>query len=42
VWTGGGLDFSVAGRWTVDVYLQETSGGTVVPLEVTVAATPGS
>lgn len=36
VWTGGGLDFSVAGRWTVDVYLQETSKGTTVPLELTI------
>jgi copper transport protein len=39
VWSGGGLDFSVAGRWTVDVYLQSTDRGTTVPLELTVAGT---
>ena len=38
VWGGAGLDFSVAGLWTVDVSLQETDGGTTVPLELEVPA----
>ena len=37
-WTGGGLDFSVAGRWQVDVAIQEEAKGSVVPLELTVPA----
>ena len=37
-WTGGGLDFSVAGRWQVDVAIQEEAKGAVVPLELTVPA----
>jgi hypothetical protein len=37
-WTGGGLDFSVPGRWQVDVAIQEKAKGSVVPLEITVPA----
>jgi copper transport protein len=40
VWTGAGFDFSVAGRWTVDVYLQQPDKGTTVPLELTVPDAP--
>ncbi len=36
-WTGDGLEFSVAGPWKVNVYVQETSSGVVVPLELTIA-----
>ena len=39
-WTGSGLDFSVAGRWKVDVYVQEKTSGTTVPLELTIPAAP--
>ena len=39
-WTGSGLDFSVAGRWTVEVAVQEEATGTVVPLELTIPAGP--
>jgi copper transport protein len=39
-WTGGGLDFSVAGRWTVEVAVQEKATGTVVQLELTIPAGP--
>ena len=39
-WTGSGLDFSVAGRWKVEVAVQEEAKGTVVPLELTVRAGP--
>jgi copper transport protein len=35
-WTGSGLDFSVPGRWKVDVYVQEKTQGTTVPLELTI------
>jgi copper transport protein len=35
-WTGAGLDFSVAGRWEVVVYVQRKSAGTTVDLEVPV------
>ena len=37
-WTGSGLDFSVAGRWKIEVYVQEKASGTTVPLELTVEA----
>ena len=36
-WRGSGLDFSVPGRWKVDVSVQEQSGGTTVSLELTIA-----
>ena len=39
-WTGSGLDFSVAGRWRVEVAIQEQAKGTVVPLELTIPAGP--
>ena len=39
-WTGGGLDFSVAGRWQVVVSVQEKTGGTTVRLEVTMRPAP--
>ena len=39
-WTGSGLDFSVAGRWKVEVAVQEEAKGTVVPLELTIRAGP--
>jgi copper transport protein len=39
-WTGSGLDFSVAGRWKVEVAVQEEAKGTVVPLALTVRAGP--
>ena len=39
-WTGSGLDFSVPGRWKVDVYVQEKTRGTTVPLELTIPAAP--
>ena len=39
-WTGSGLDFSVPGRWKVDVYVQEKTSGTTVPLELTIAPAP--
>jgi copper transport protein len=39
-WTGSGLDFSVAGRWKVEVSVQEKASGTTVPLEVTIPAAP--
>ena len=41
-WIGEGLEFSVAGPWKVKVYIQETSSGVIVPLELTIAgsATP--
>jgi copper transport protein len=39
-WTGSGLDFSVPGRWKVDVYVQEKTRGTTVPLELTLPAAP--
>ncbi len=39
-WTGSGLDFSVAGRWSVDVFLQEEATGAVVPLALTIPAGP--
>jgi copper transport protein len=39
-WTGSGLDFSVAGRWQVDVSIQQETKGTVVPLELTIPAGP--
>jgi copper transport protein len=41
-WTGSGLDFAVAGRWQVVVSVQERSGGTTVPLEVTVRPATGA
>ncbi|NLE22752.1 MAG: copper resistance protein CopC/CopD [Actinobacteria bacterium] len=37
-WGGAGLDFSGAGLWTVEVYLQEADGGTTVPLELEMPA----
>lgn len=36
-WIGDGLEFSIAGPWKVDVYVQETTGGVVVPLELTIS-----
>jgi hypothetical protein len=39
-WTGSGLDFSVAGRWKVEVAIQEETKGTVVSLELTIPAGP--
>jgi hypothetical protein len=39
-WSGSGLDFSVAGRWQVEVAVQEEAKGTVVPLELTIPAGP--
>jgi copper transport protein len=39
-WTGSGLDFSVPGRWEIDVYVQEKTNGTTVPLRLTVAPAP--
>jgi copper transport protein len=39
-WTGAGLDFSVAGRWKVVVYVQQKSGGTTVDLQVPVRPAP--
>ena len=39
-WTGSGLDFSVAGRWKVDVVVQEKAKGTVVSLGLTIPAGP--
>jgi copper transport protein len=39
-WAGSGLDFSVAGRWQVEVSIQEESRGTVVGLEVAVPPAP--
>lgn len=39
-WKGSGLDFSVAGRWEIEVYVREKTSGTTVPLEVTVAPAP--
>jgi copper transport protein len=39
-WTGSGLDFSVAGRWKVEVSVQEKTRGTTVPLEVAIPAAP--
>jgi copper transport protein len=39
-WTGSGLDFSVAGRWKVEVSVQEEATGTVVPLELRIPAGP--
>jgi hypothetical protein len=39
-WTGSGLDFSVAGRWKVEVAVQEEAKGTVVPLALTIRAGP--
>ncbi len=41
-WTGSGLDFSAAGRWKVDVSIQEKTTGTTVPLELTIPAAPAS
>ena len=35
-WKGAGLDFSVAGRWEVVVYVQQKTTGTTVELEVPV------
>ncbi len=39
-WTGSGLDFSVAGRWEVVVYVQQKSSGTTVDLRVPVRPAP--
>ena len=39
-WTGRGLDFSVPGRWKVNVYVQEKTQGTTVPIELTIPAAP--
>ena len=39
-WTGSGLDFSVAGRWKIEVSVQEKASGTTVPLELTVRPPP--
>ena len=39
-WTGSGLDFSVAGRWEVVVYVQQKSSGTTVALRVPVRPAP--
>ena len=39
-WKGAGLDFSVAGRWKVVVYVQQKSGGTTVDLQVPVRPAP--
>ena len=39
-WAGAGLDFSVAGRWSVVVYVQQKSGGTTVDLQVPVGPVP--
>jgi copper transport protein len=41
-WKGKGLDFSAAGRWKVEVSVQEESRGTIVPLEIVIrsAETP--
>ena len=39
-WTGSGLDFSVAGRWKVEVAVQEEAKGTVVSLELMIPAGP--
>lgn len=35
-WKGAGLDFSLAGRWQVVVYVQQQSGGTTVALDLPV------
>jgi copper transport protein len=40
-WHGAGLQLSVAGRWHVDVVIQEAAGGVTVPLELDVAAAAG-
>lgn len=41
-WRGGGLDFSVAGRWRVDVVVQQESTGTTVPLDILVSPAASS
>jgi len=40
-WRGAGLQLSVAGRWHIDVVVQEAAGGVTVPLELDVAAAGG-
>jgi copper transport protein len=40
-WRGTGLQLSVAGRWRIDVVIQEAAGGVTVPLELDVMAAPG-
>jgi hypothetical protein len=40
-WHGAGLQLSVAGRWRIDVVIQEAAEGVTVPLELDVAAAGG-
>ncbi|MCX6371604.1 MAG: copper resistance protein CopC [Actinobacteria bacterium] len=40
-WRGAGLQLSVAGRWHIDVVVQEAAGGVTVPLELGVPAPGG-
>jgi len=40
-WHGAGLQLSVAGRWHIDVVIQEAAGGVTVPLKLDVKAAGG-